>query len=502
MVASQRVLIAVLGMALMASGCSSGPRAAGERISNAQEFVNEADRLFAEVVDGTPDELRSVSEDARCYFEARDEDEIGPVVFCGPIRVFGYEEPWLTMGYEQYSVEKGTVLSDPLVGDYATPQGRLFRPDGREPGDPNALATPLGPQTTSEEFAVLLPLDSVSGIQYNPIDHAATLKAPAATISVTETADITHVPAAAVTALDPEAAAGDIQEFRPADGQVLKAWKVKVSPAGEFGPELDEMDWGSTSRDATLSLALKVGASRLVLRSADTLLGAGSADGVAQVQCESVPCRAVESASYLLVVSTSAEGAPSLVGTTDGGEEVVSLDDGSLESSHSTAHYGDIPSKAQVSTSWGTKTFEAVSPEEMPDAFESEAIMMTYGADVATAYRTPFEVNRGWAPSGKTWLVLSVANTKSEIDRILDDVTVDHASSWTVKAAEEVLKAEEQDREDRIVFLVPDGVASFTVSLKPVASVSYKYTTKDFTSISKTKAVNAPEAMTVDITFS
>ena len=128
--------------------------------------------------------------------------------------------------------------------------------------------------------------------------------------------------------------------------------------------------------------------------------------------------------------------------------------------------------------------------------------MMTYGADVATAYRTPFEVNRGWAPSGKTWLVLSVANTKSEIDRILDDVTVDHASSWTVKAGEEVLKAEEQDREDRIVFLVPDGVASFTVSLKPVASVSYKYTTKDFTSISKTKAVNAPEAMTVDITFS
>ncbi|MCB7135202.1 hypothetical protein LGQ04_01355 [Cellulosimicrobium marinum] len=486
------------------SACSDAVIHGRDPIVNADEFLTEADALFDEVFADVDVDVARVAPGARCYLENLGDREISDELYCGPVRLLGYDEPWFTMSFTTNVRDDEVVLSEPVVGDYRSPTGTLFRPDGQEPDDPASLAPPDGPRTSLKDFAALVPLDAVRSIELNGIEKPAEIRAPAATVTVSAQVVLEHIPVPVLGALDPSTPL-DASLYRPAENQTLTGWQIDIADPPDLGPSDEYSAWAAREqyRDASLSLAVGVGSQRLAVVGgpADTAnpLGAQDGDGVAKIPCAAVPCTPPDPARYLLVVSSSSSEEPALVAMTDGEEEIVHLAGGEVETEHSRAAYSDLPTVRQVSVAWGTKTFETVSSEER-GTYDRSPISYSYGGDIASVYRTPFDAVHGWAPDGRAWLVVPLQNASHGARGT--DSSLNWSESWVAEFGDEGIHAEPATSDDdRAVFLVDSDATTFTVSFRPVGSIEYsRIDTSGMTQHRKT--FSAPEVLTFDVSFS
>ncbi|MEI3843137.1 MULTISPECIES: hypothetical protein [unclassified Microbacterium] len=489
--------IAVLvGAVLVLSGCSVSVQHEGSAVRNADAFLADADAAFLDAVAGLPEDIAVRADDAKCFFEDTGGGEVGDRLFCGPIRQLGYEDPWLSMSFTAKVGRDDSVrLDDPVPGPYATPKGALLRA-GQQPSDPDAVAAPRGPQTDQKDFAVLLPWGEVPSVKISELDDPALLAAPAATVTIDAEATLPLIPDAALSVLRGDEASRENESsfWRPAEGQTFTAWRVRVGDPVEMGPGHRGLFGTSREdRDPSLSLAVDAEGTRLVVASRGG--GLSAKDGVARVECGSLPCNRPAGGDYLLVVSAPSDGTPRLIASTDGQEESVSLDGGEVKSEHSTAAYDGRTARMQTSAVWASKAFEVVSREEAGTYGSPQSI--TYGGDVPAVFRTPFEARRGWAPAGKVWLVVPTENITVSSSGWGMEVRRDRVASWTAQFGEEAINAEpEIGASDNTVFAVGQDVTDITITFQPRGSIEYSRIGSNLV-----KEFVAPEPFTVEVSF-
>lgn len=505
----RKISVAAAGavLALALAGCSSSVTLQGEKVGNAGEFLEEADQLFTETVANASADSLSSSDDSRCFYEKNGED-ITSVVHCGPVKILGHEGNYFPISFEtKIDSDSKKILSDPQVSEAAAnPAGELFRPDGKKPADIGSVAQPAGPQATQKNFAVVMPLDSVSSpLNFEDLEKRSFLKAPAANVSVAQKATNELIPGEVLSKLQgndasSESSSGGSQEFyRPAEDQSLSMYKISVGSPDELGPKLDT-GWSQPegAKDAGLSLSIKSGSQRLNVAGSLTSVSFGTNESkTATISCSSVPCQALDGKDYLLVVSSEDSAAPSLVGTTDGKDQTVALGTGQVSSEVSSVAYERERLRQQVSAAWGTQTEEIVSQKAAGE--NGEPTELTFGGSVGSAYLTPFETTAGWAPEGKAWLVLQVDDMVLDEGYYSSDASVDWPKSWTAKVGKQSIAAQPEAISDRAVFEVPANLKKADVSFQPSGVVTYRHADENYSSNKKQKAFTVEKALKVEV---
>ena len=510
---TSRLGVVAIALAVGLTGCgTTTPKANGADITNAKEFLEATEATFKEETAKLGPDVVTVADDAKCFFEeGSGTGEITGMVYCGPAKRYGETGSWTSMSFQASNSSKGVVLSDATVKEQGDPQGKLFRPDNASPGDPEKLAAPLGPRTDQKEFAVLVSLDSVPSLKLTDLETPAVLKEPAGTLTVTAKAELEGIPGDVLQILNGgQVPAGGSGMRRPAEGQSLGAWKVDLANPEDMAPEYRSADSSSNvqkPKNATAALGVEIGQTQLNVRGADGLAdrgtGSSSNDEVSGLKCSHVKCGEVKAGQYLLVVSTASLDGAQLVATTDGQAEKVSLEGGATQVDHSQILYQGGKTKVDVSTNWGPKKFEAVSSAEKAGSTDLTAININYDGRLTAAYRTPFESTLGWAPAGQAWLVLSVENSKFDPSTIAT-TTLDWPGSWKVTSGGSALEMVDTGYTDRVVLKIPQDATDFQVTYQPKGTLEYNYMSAKLSEGSRRekKDVVAPEAETVDITFS
>lgn len=499
--------------AISLTACSSSVTVEGSSISNAKEFITEADNVFNEnIAQASPDALTR-ADDSQCFFEKSDEKEISPTVYCGPVKMLGRQGSWLPIGYvKKTSSKDDVVLAEPTMNDISTdPTGELFRPDGSKPASAEDVAAPAGPQTLEKNFAVVLPMSTLrSSMNFGPTTEPAELLAPAANLVVSEKSSDPLIPGEAMRALakgdssGSEGASSNNEEFyRPAEGQTLSMYKVKVAGPAEMAPELNTgWDKPENLKDASLSLSVNSGSQHLSiagkLDSNQSSYGSSSTETGAKISCTSVPCQGPEAKEYLLVVSSEDPGAPSLVGTTDGESQSVELETGKVSSEVATVGYERDRLRQQVSAAWGSKTETIVTDKENGDLHGE--MTYTYGGQVSSVYLSPFEAANGWAPKGKAWLVVQVEDMVRDDEPYNSEAALNWAKSWTAKVGNETLNAKSETLDDRAVFEVPESLTTASISFLPTGVATYHYQKPgSWETNKKQKPFTVKEALKVEV---
>jgi hypothetical protein len=499
--------------AISLTACSSSVTVEGTNISNAKEFIAEADNVFTQNIAHASSDALTRADGSQCFFEKNDGKEISPVVYCGPVKMLGRQGSWLPVSYvKKTNSSDDLILAEPTMSDISTdPTGELFRPDGSKPVPTEDVAAPVGPQTLEKNFAVVLPMSTLrSSMNFEPTTKPAELLAPAANLTVSEKSSDPLIPGEAMRALKNGDSSGtgdgsstDQEFYRPADGQTLSMYKVKVTGPAEMAPELDTM-WGAPDglKDASLSLSVNSGSQHLSiagkLASNPSAWGSTSADSGIKVSCTSVPCQGPEAGEYLLVVSSEDPSVPSLVGTTDGESQSVELATGEVSSDVATVGYDRDRLRQQVSAAWGSKTATIVNDKENGE--ENAETTYTYGGQVSSVYLSPFEAANGWAPKGKAWLVVQVEDMIRDDEPYDSKVALDWAKSWTAKVGNETINAKSETVDDRAVFEVPESVTKASVSFLPTGVATYQYQKPDTWDMSKKqKPFTVDEALKVEV---
>lgn len=509
---SKKLWIVAAGsaVAIGLAGCSATVSLNGEKVGNADEFINEADQAFNNNLAHAPADSMTKSDDSRCFYEKANEDEISPVVQCGPVKLLGHEGNWLAISYETKIDASGKqILSNPLMAKTASSStGELFRPDGKKPAEVDTLAAPLGPRTSEKDFAVLVPLENLrTPVNFDEeIEPQSVLKAPAGNLSITHRSSDQLIPGevlAKVTTSSSESPSGEgnLEFYRPAESQTLFMYKVSLSSPEASAPKLDST-WSKPegTKNATLSLSVSSGSQHLGVlggfANGSSFESAGDS-ATANLQCDSVPCPNLGGKEYLLVVSSAEKEAPTLVGTTDGESQGVNLGTGDLDSGVSTVAYDRDRLEQQVSAAWGTKTAELVSKKEAGKY--SDATKLTYGGQVSSVYLAPFEATNGWAPKGKAWLIAQVDDMVREDEPYNSKVTVDWSKSWSLKSGDETFRAQPEQVEDRAVFEVPADLKKGTMTFQPTGVATYRRTDSDYQVSKKQKSFTVEEALSLEV---
>lgn len=500
-----RLGVVAIVLAVGLTGCgATTPKANGADIANAKEFLEATEATFKKEVAQLGSDVVTVAEDAKCFFEeGSGKGEITGMVYCGPVKRYGKTGSWAVMSFQSSNTPKGVMLSDATRKEQADPEGKLFRPDNASPGDPEKLAAPLGPRTDQKEFAVLIPLDSVPSIKFMDLENPAALKQPAGSLTVTAKAELDGIPGRALQIIGQHGApSGGDDMLRPAEGQSFGAWKVDLANPEDIAPGSQKADQDrevQKPKDATATFTVEAGQTRLDIRTEPSGLIPGSStsdNAVATLACRSVKCGDVKSGQYLLVVSTASLDGAQLVATTDEQVEKAPLTGGATQADHSLVLYQGGKTKVDVSTSFGSKTFDAVPSVKMTGAVAPAPIRITYEARLTAAYRTPFESTLGWAPTGQAWLVISVEDLKF-VSPDLASTKMDWSGSWAVTAGGSPLEMVDTGYIDRVVLKIPQDATDFQVTYQPKGNVQYSDEGGR-----QTKDVTAPEAQTADIKFS
>ncbi|HCM95102.1 MAG TPA: hypothetical protein DIT09_10825 [Glutamicibacter sp.] len=472
--------------------------------------MQQADQVFAETIANAPADSLSSTEDSKCFYEKGEGDDITQVAHCGPVKILGKESNWLPISFEtKIDSDSQKILSEPMLSESASnPSGELFRPDGDKPADAESVAQPVGPQTTQKNFAAVVPLDSLrSPLNFEEeLEKPSVLKAPAANVSITQKAKDQLVPGEVIKSLvggtssSSASAEGNLEFYRPAEGQTLSMYKVSISAPDELSPEL-AAGWiqPKDAKDAGLSLSVKSGSQRLnIVGSLATATSyASNNSDTATISCSAVPCESRDGKDYLLVVSSEDSSEPSLVGTTDGKDQTVSLSSGEVTSSVSSVAYERDRLRQQVSAAWGTQTEEIVNQKTVGE--KGEPVSLTFGGSIGSAYLTPFETTNGWAAEGKAWLVMQVDDMQIDSGTFSTDPSVDWPKSWIAKTDKDTFNAQPEGFSDRAVFEVPAELKKANVAFQPTGVVKYKFMDGDYNVDRKQKAFTVKEALKVEV---
>ncbi|HEY9410037.1 MAG TPA: hypothetical protein VIP77_10705 [Jiangellaceae bacterium] len=493
-----RTGIALAATAMFLTACSGDAvEVGGLAVGNSEAVLADADSAFDDLVKpGVDDGTTTVAEGSQCFFHREGDRGVADNVYCGPLRVLGAspDDAWYAVPVEPTAstsekVSLGVVDAEPELTSISVDE--LFRPDGAEPVEVEALDEPQAPESPVSDVAVLAGVDSVQlDAGFEELDEPYRLVTPSAVITVEASADLEVIPAAVVSAVNSDSSYEEDAPslYRPADGQKVRAWQVTVGSAPEIGPEAD---YYSDYRDASTSLAVGVGTQRL------TIAGDLSYDtDTAAIACEQVQCPATDQAKYVLIVSAEGDDPASLIATVDGADQTLSLEDGALDSDVTAVAYSREKLAQQVSTTWETKTIavqtQAQLEADQPDYCCAEDVNFTFGGEVQRVYLSPFDQSRGWAPAGKAWLVVPIGNDPRG-DSTHHDFSIDWTKTWSLVVGDTVIPSEAQGEDvGAAVFVVDETFTEGTFTYSPAGSMQIA---------DKTYPIATSDPLTLPITF-
>lgn len=470
-------VIAVGMLATTAAGCSPTLNADGHQLATPDQPLQRAlDRVRQDNDAGIQNNSVTVSDATRCFYTrpAADSDDITDTVACGPVRRIGRSDTqiWDTyrLSFARNADGDTTArLGDRLQQGITEDTAILVAPDGSSPAPISQVPKPQVPQTAVTDHAVALPADRApTGLTFTALDQPARLLTPTATIEVIGQGRPTTVPTALVAGQhDP---AGPAPYYRPAAGQTLYAYRVRISapsradvPASTSfgGPASDRsvaLRLGLTGK-RTIAIAGTVGGNQAAPASTARTTPSTLTLACGSVKDHSTGCRPQD--QELVLLATVPAGDPvSLRATVAGGHQSVDLPGGQLSTDVSQLDYdrGDVtasldrrlkvgpvtvptgpaapataaptPTPTSTPTSTPTKdptkgptkargkagvngdptaTASAPAPATAAATPDPASAHVSWSLQVDSATLAAFDPARGWAGPGRAWLLVSTS---------------------------------------------------------------------------------------------
>lgn len=472
------------------AGCSQGISAEGFDIENAEETAAAALGLLKEDnADALGQNTNTLSPDANCFFvkENPEAEEVSRTMACGPIRRLGVpvENAW-----DQYAVElsqtgKGKVSAevDGVQEVAVAMDTALFvSANGADPAAPDTAPEPVPPATDVKNKAVLADEVTAVDAQFTDVDGPWTVKTPSATLQVTATADLEVVPAELLTDSG-STGEGDGSEgdgyappyYAPAEGQQVKAYRVKISPP-DIQSAPSTSSWSESSEvGLSTQVTLNTDGQKLAITGGDQQeSGNGSeSSDTYTLSCKSMPCEGQSASEQILLSTTPADKPMQLAATVNGESQTINLDDGKVESAVSTVDYERSERTRDVNEQLRSKAAVKTDDEYDPD------YDCTFVVDVTKAHLGGFDPDKGWAPAKKAWLAFELDNfdrnsSSYDCGSFKD---AEFARDITLTVGKDTIKASHADDDD-VLFEVPAEVTEATFQWTPSGTFARDNTPK------------------------
>ncbi len=479
-------------LAVVAAGCSPALRADGHQLAAADQPLQQAlERVKHDNDAGIQNNSITVSDATHCFYTrpAPDSDDITDTVACGPVRRIGRSDTqvWDTyrLGFSHNADGDTTArVVAPLQQGVTEDAAGLIAPDNSAPAPVSEVPKPQVPQTAVADHAVALPADEAPvGLRFSELHRPAELITPTATIEVIAQARPATVPTALVAGQhDP---AGPAPYYRPAGGQTLYAYRVRISdPVQADVPASTTFDGAAADRSTALSLVLSghrtVDISGTIGANQTAGTGAGNGSHTLTLACRTRKdagsgCRPQRQDLVILATVPSAD-AIGLRATVAGGHQTVDLPGGVLSTDVSRLDYD----RADVTASVDRRL--QAGPVAVPAA-SGPAVKVGWSVHVDSATLAAFDPSRGWAPKGRAWLLVSTSGyaatdhgRRVAVDRgsslrlIIDGRPVDPAGPTSHELAAHRPAAHPVTDLVR-AFDVPDNLTTATLVFRPTGRV-------------------------------
>lgn len=463
------------------AGCSQGISAEGFDIENAEETAAAALSLLKDDnADALGQNTNTLSPGADCFFvkESPEAEEVSRTMACGPIRRLGVPEE---NAWDQYSLELSQTGKSKVNAEVEGAQevgvamdtALFVSANGADPAAPDTAPEPVPPATDVKNKAVLADEVTAVDAEFTDVDEPWTVKTPSVTLQVTATADLEVVPAELLTDNGSAGAEGEGEGegdgyappyYAPAEGQQVKAYRVKVSPP-DIQSAPSSNGWSDSSEvGLSTQVTLNTDGQKLAITGGsqqESSDGSESSDTYT-LSCKSMPCEGQSASEQILLSTTPADKPAQLAATVNGESQTINLDDGKLESSVSTVDYERAERTRDVNEQLRSKA--AVKT----DAKRNADFDCTFVVDMTKAHLGGFDPDKGWAPAKKGWLAFELdnydQNSASYDCGYFDDA--DFARDMTLTVGKDTIKATHADKDD-VLFEVPAEVTEATFQWTP-----------------------------------
>ncbi|MGO1972918.1 MAG: hypothetical protein ACTH2Q_08150 [Propionibacteriaceae bacterium] len=463
------------------AGCSQSISSEGFDIDNAEETATAAlEQLKEDNADALAQKSATLSPDAGCFFvkENPEAEEVSRTMACGPVRRLGVaaENVW-----DQYAVKLAQTGKSKVTAEVEGVQEPAVAMDtalfvsatGTDPAAADTAPEPTPPPTDVKDKAVLA--DELTSVDtpLTDLDEPWTLKTPAGIVQVTATADLEVVPAQLLSE-NGDSGEGDGSEgdggvnappyYAPAEGQHVKAFRVKVTPSDlQAAPGGNDF---SNSSEVSLKtqVTLNTDGQKLAITggSQDQSGNGGEASDTYTISCTQVPCEGQSASEQILLTTTPTDKPMQLAAAVNGETQAINLDDGTLESKVSTVDYERSERGRDVNEQLRAKAAVKAGSDD------DRNFDCTFVVDVTKAHLGGFDPDKGWAPAKKAWLAFELDNfdrNSSSYDCGYFQDT-DFARDMTLKVGKSTVKATHAG-DDKALFEVPADVTEVTFQWTP-----------------------------------
>ncbi|WP_020577089.1 hypothetical protein [Actinopolymorpha alba] len=359
----------------------------GGKVKEPEQFLASVDNQWRNDLGGA---RVTRHKEARCYFSAPTESkELDSSVYCGPVRHFvdqiKSDSTSDDSSDSQSSEDSEDTKDRPGPGVCTDLPGslQLLRPDGQKPpADGDKLVAPPPPPVEAGYLDPQAQVDIKGGTK--PKDGRVIT--PRKTVTVEQVGTTDKV-------------ATDDGTKGPASGE-----KFVVATLSFAGGPFDQTyggTWDSSDLvNADVSYALQVGSNRKPIKWQESYGNDGAAPKT-------------------IVASVPKDADPMLVVSAAGKDQTISLATGER--------------KEEVAGFYRSKTEVGVSRQYASKQFTKGDFEMSVSLLFKDAQLTPFDPARGWAPDGKTWLVLGTEQVEFDWNSYKYSVFIDRAKTTTVK---------------------------------------------------------------------
>ncbi|QDP95517.1 hypothetical protein FOE78_06005 [Microlunatus elymi] len=524
-------------------GCSPTIQSGGREIADPGQPLQAAlSKLKKDNYASIQNNSVTVGDNTNCFYQRpnKDSDDITDQVACGPIRRIGQPDDhvWDTyrLSFQPSADGKSTArVQSATAHAVVVNTALLVSPDDTKPGAAADVPAPQVPQTSITDRAVALSDQDLSDVTFSTPAQPIKLITPTATVQVIGQAVPGRVPQQLVAGQDDPA--GNAPYYRPATGQKVYAYKVKISAPAEHAVPASTTAAG-TVPDLTTQLSIGVGDQQLPI--ADNRADPQKSF---KINCGTTgaayPCKPAAD-TFVILMTVPDNAAPSLAATTAKHTQSIALGTGQLTSSVSQVEYGHNSLVAKIGEKVKVPSYQAKisvpDPTAKPPADDQSADDQSAGdqsagdqskggsskdepsadssagasdkqTEPATKTKTKkaswsmridsvalsaFDPTRGWAPAGKAWLVVTTSGyAKHDPDDAFTDKRV---SSIAVTSAGATYRPDgltdadfagggplATSSEVSWVFSVPDDLTEADFTFRPTGTVAADGTSTAFT---------------------
>lgn len=415
-------------------GSSPTLKYSGMTVKDPERTLGQAEIQFRRELKAMTDSKQAtISGDSRCYFvrpEAKSKD-VTEQVACGPVRFLGVplDNAWMLGSLEfKQSDDKVTASSTVSPGAQPFDEALLVRPDGKKPVKADSLPEPLAPEFPAKNAASLVTKTALNQVPFTDVTPSRRLIMPGGQVEITGSAELTKIPGEAGWAFS-EGGDGGSPEFRPAAGQKVRAYQVKISPLADRGQAAPVANVESATATLGTSIGGRKGAVNVSPNLALNKSSSSSSSSYGstpspnkdgwQLPCQSTsdrdsysyssrgtyPCGTFTAIEAVLIV-THEESSPALLtASVNGVEQSLDLEKGEVKSSMTMVDYS-------------RKGFHMAGPQRLdPGTITVTSKSMFFPAtcqettlQVDDIQLSGYDPDMSWAKPGRAWLTLVSKN--------------------------------------------------------------------------------------------